>query len=632
MKKAILWLLLATVLLTGTMASCVRPGFFDFGSLKYDEYPTDYDPDTDSWLQIHPDDEDVEITWFVNFAYTDYSADLIKKRTGVKVNFQSALTANNEELNTMISGDKLPDVITFNDLSIRVQLAEEGYAYAFDLLAESYAPSMLSRMPAEYKEYYSVSDGHMYSLAQNFYADSDIKEFEEDLGQNQHMNHDIIVRKDYLNAFISHKMAQNPSYNVDTELTKPSGFIEMAKWVKQNYNLSNTIPTVCLSPFLITASNDVFNLSLQSLMEMFCVPYEDAEGNYVYQYDTPEFIDVLEFINEMYNQNLITSENFGWSREAIGTRVMNGEPFAYIGASQQVGGYLAIREKAGYNDATGLAPTHEYVSIILTNEEGDAPLLMDYAGRGSNVTMITKNCKRVDRVIKVFDYLLSEQGQREMYYGENEGEYYTYKVRPGEVNPDTQKVSTYGVMEWTQKAKDIFKTDTLLTAYTEGLTRQTFLTNPLYKRITAGSSNYLGATSLMHYIEYKHKTTYFDYSFSRVPFRYPFNGATQKELNEYIDIQAKVEEVWIEAYPKMIMAANSTAMKAIYDKALADSYAKGAEKWTQFRNKYFKEYKVSLGISYAYPKMDPAYVAPEVKLFGSAEKYKIDKPDFITNK
>lgn len=629
MKKSFVLLLGALLLFTYALGSgCVTAGKPQ-GGLSYDEYPTDYDPNVDSWKQIAPDDEDVEITWFTNYTYNDKCADLIYKRTGVKVKFQSAMTTDNSELNTMISGGRLPDVITIGDLGTRVQLAEEGYVYAIDRLAESYAPSMLKRISKEHQTYYAGSDGHMYGLASNFYNDADIAEYENDLGGHQFMNYDVIVRKDYLNAFIAYKTKQNPAFDADTYLTKPAGFIEMAKWVKSTYKLANSNPTVCLSPFNLTATNDCFNYSLSALMEFFCVPQEDADGNYVYQYDTPEFVEVMEFLNELYREKLITSGNFSYTRDNIGTQILNGKPFAFIGASQQHAAHLANREKDGYNAVTGeVDDAYEYVSIVLTNSRGDAPLLLDYAGRGLYVTMITANCKRPDRVIKVMDYYLSEQGQREMYYGENEGEYYTYKVKPGEVNPETGKVSTYGVMEWTEKAKEALRENNIQKVYDMGITRTTMLTNIMYTRMT--SSDGYAINWLQTWIEFKNKCTYFDYSVSRVPFRYPLETDDMKALRDYTDMQADIEAVWIEAYPKMIMAESKEEMLNIYQKALSDSYKEGAEEWTAYRNRCFQAYKEELGIAYAWPQADPAYVAPAVTLFGGAERYMIPVPDHIS--
>ena len=168
----------------------------DTPDLIYDEFSTDYTADKDSWLQIDPDDEDVNIRWWVDSTNWDFYqiADLVYKRTGVRIKFEKALTTDGQELATMISGT-LPDVITITDFSTRIQLAEESYVYAIDRLAESYAPSLLKRLPAELKSYYAGSDGHCYGVANNFYADADIEEYEQ-TGNSQLPNLAIEVRKD----------------------------------------------------------------------------------------------------------------------------------------------------------------------------------------------------------------------------------------------------------------------------------------------------------------------------------------------------------------------------------------------------------------------------------------------------
>lgn len=592
-------------------------------------YPTDYDPNQDSWTQIDPGDEDVSITWFMDYNYSDQNlADLIYRRTGVRVNFQGAMTDDHTELNNYIAGGNLPDIITIEDTSLRLQLAEEGYCYSIDQLAEWYAPSLLNRISDEYMEYYKGSDGHLYSMASHFYNDADIQEFEE-IGGNQYANLDIIVRKDYLDAYIAYRTGLDASFDPDAVITKPSGFLEMCEWAKETYKLPNTNPTVCLFPFRTTAINDIFQYSLTCLMEFMGVPYEDADGNFVYQFDTPEFVEVLEFMNALYGKRLVTSANFSWDYAEIQTQVLNGRPVAVIGASQSIAPYLARREMDGYDATTDTVDAaYEYVSIIMTNEEGDAPLLMDYAGRGWRQTMITKNCEREDRVIKVLDYLASEQGMREMTYGETEGEYYEFKIRPGEINPRNNKPSTYGVIELTEKGKAFVHTAFQVHPDSVGLHRTHPLYNMLYFRMVSERDDYAGILAPYDWVEYKNKKTYFGYTFSRVPFRYPLDSSDRVALIQYADQLADVEAVWIEALPQMIMAGSREELMQIYENALALSYEQGAAEMTAFRNKCFLAYKEELGIEWAWPKNDPNYVAPEVKLLGNADQY-ATRPDYV---
>ena len=631
-KKSVI--IFITMLLSAAMlfsaAACMRKNPYGTNEqTDYNRHPTDYDPDINSWEQIDPGDKDVDITWFMDYAYANQNLEsLIFKRTGVRVKFQNALTNDHSELNTAIAGGKLPDVISIDNTSLRIQLAEEGYCYAMNKLAESYAPSLLSRVSKEHWDYYKSTDGNTYSLASNFYNDEEIEEFEQ-AGGNQYANGGLVVRKDYMDAYIAHMKAENPSFNPDTAITKPSGFLDMAKWVKRTYNIPNTVPTIALSPFKKTATNDIFSQSLLALMEFMGVPMEDANGDLVYQYGTAEFLSVVKVLNEMYRSNLIISDNFAYEIDDLTTMFLNGRPFAYLGADQEIRSAFAKREQTGYSAATKtIAPGYEYVSIMLTNEKGDAPLMMDYAGRGLYSVMITKNCAREDRVIKVIDYMMSEQGMREMSYGEIEGEYYNFTVRPGEINPKTGKPSKYGIIEPTDKMKRAVANGFSQSVSALGFGRMWQLVNPLYPRLTSEHDDYAGIIAPWYWTVYKNKKTYFGHTFSRVPFRYPLDVSDRKALMKYTDRQSAVEKVWIEALPQFIMASSSAEVETLYQKAYNLSLTKGAMEWLAFRNACFKEHKDYLGVEYAWPKADPDYTGASVKLYGNAADY-ADRPIWV---
>jgi len=603
-------------------------------TLRYDEFSTDYTADQDSWLQIDPDDEDVNIRWWVDTTSWDFYhiSELVYKRTGVKIKFEKALTTDGQELSTMIAGT-LPDVITITDYSTRVQLAEESYAYAIDLLAKSYAPSLLARLPEELKSYYAASDGHVYGVANNFYADSDVAEYEE-TGNSILSNYAVVVRKDMLEAYLAAKKAENANFDEDSAVTTPQGFIDMCLWVKDAYRLGNDNPTVCLSEFLTKASNNSVSSALSALMEFFCVPKEDANGNLVYQYATEEFQEVLRFLNDLFNRHLMISSNFGYSSSNIISHIKNGRPFAVIGAIQNYSTGFAGYSAAGYNAATGeFGDSHEYVPIVLTNADGDAPLLANMGGRGLRVSMITKDAKRVDRIIKVFDYLMSEQGQRECYYGETEGEYYRFTVRPGEKKTITvngkqvEHTYTYGQIEWTEKAKALLGAPNGSGWYNAGIKQISLLQNPMYVSLT--SVNGAELDTYQFYVRYNQKCALIPYTYSNMAFRYNVDTSDPKAYNAIADIQADIEGVWIEALPSIIMAADNDTAMSLYGNALQKAKNKGYERWLAYQNTSFQAYKKQLGITYAWPKNDPQYSAPAVKLKGYYEDHKKAIPDYI---
>ena len=62
---------------------------------------------------------------------------------------------------------------------------------------------------------------------------------------------------------------------------------------------------------------------------------------------------------------------------------------------------------------------------MLRNSKGDDPILQDLRGYGWLFNMVSKDCKYPDRVMKLFDYLTSPEGQLLVRYGV-EGESWTW--------------------------------------------------------------------------------------------------------------------------------------------------------------------------------------------------------------
>ena len=163
---------------------------------------------------------------------------------------------------------------------------------------------------------------------------------------------------------------------------------------------------------------------------------------------------------------------------------------------------------------------------------------------------------------------------------------------------------------------------------TLGVGRLSPLVNSMYARMVSPSDDFAGIVAPWYWTVYKNKKTYFGYTYSRIPFRYPLDVSDRQALNEYSDRQADIETVWIEALPQLIMAESAESCRSLYEEALQKSYGEGVEEWLAFRNKCFVEYKKELGIDYAWPKVDPDYVAPEVTLYGNAEQY-MDRPAWV---
>ncbi len=574
------------------------------GSTPYVPPAQGLDPTVDSWLQIDPDDEDVEIDWYIDSSSYYISPTMTEKicaTTGVKINWIKPVTDDGTKLGNYLAGNSLPDVVTINDYAIRSQLAEEGYCWPLNKLAEDYAPSLTNRINASIYSYYQASDGNLYCLPANGYTEESIEEF-EDAGGYLISNGALIVRKDYLEAYIAAKKAENPAFDEDTEITTKQGFINMCKWVSTQYNLKlRTEPIVTLSPFLATGSS-----AITQLAEYFCVAPEDAEGNLTYQPAEAEYKEGLLFLNRLYREGLIMQGNLSATAAAIGGYIQNGYVFAFLGSPQDFATYI---KTANINKDI------EYVPIVITNDAGDAPLLTNLAGYGNRFTMISKNCRRVDRFIKAIDWLMSEEGHASLYYGE-EGVTYEYLVRPGETKTITvngvtkEHTYTYGQIDFTDYAWEYIQSGNQNAI---GLRATSLLWNPMYVRLTSVRGDELDI--YQYYLQYNSKAALTDYTYNKRPLKFAMDP-TARNYDEMVEIEADLVDLWATQIPQIIIANSAASATKLYESTLRTAKSYGYEDLLEFQNECFRKHKQSLGVTFAWPGNQPGYTEPDIKLRG----------------
>ena len=619
--KKLVALLSAVLLISTAMLGC---GGGDTTELEYPDYPT-ANTNSESWEQWEDyDPSQITIDWYVDyssFAWTGEDAsivsNMIKEKTGVSINFMTPVNDDGTQLNTLIAGDKLPDVITIlANGAERVHLAEEKYVYPINELSKRWAPRLMNKIDSDITKYFNASDGMLYGMPSHFYTTKDTEAYTAQ-GNELLSNGAIVARKDYLDAYISYKKSQNPSWQ-DVEATTPAGFIEMCKWVKQTYNLKANNPTVCLAPFE-TTNTTTGNKAINWLMEYFNVVPEDVNGNFVYQYEDERFLEMMQFLNTLYSEKLIIDSNFTTSIGQVGSYIQNGLPFVCVVSPQDYAANFKEWNLKNQN-ADGSwknDQSTEYVPILLTNKDGETPQLRSLAGNGYRYTMITKNCKRPDRVIKLFDYLWSEEGQRLLYYGV-ENSTYTYTA-------PTNKYP-YGLMQWTDEVKQAFNNNT---HGTYGMLNSfVFLTNPMFSYLT--QENGYPFNNYTSYVNYNLKAALGDYVYNHQILEFPLNTADEN-YGDMITLRTRLFNLWIEYIPKIVMANNSNEARAMWEEALSYAERYGYKDLTNWQNQAFLKYKQELGVVYGYPANDPnsGYSSLTVSsLFGDPSKY-VEVPDTI---
>lgn len=628
MKKSLRQIFLALMLcFVFILGGCGLGNFTESDDDVFPDFPLANDQ-SESWEQWDKDEGVIEVDWFVNYSTFVWSgaqnslvSNKILEKTGVKINFITPVSDDGQMLNTLISGNKLPDIITLNrNSSERILLAEQGQIYSINGLSERWAPRLMGRIDQEILDYYAASNGKLYGLPNQYTTESDLQVY-ENMGGKLLSNGAIVVREDYLNDYIAYKKSINPSWQ-DKEATSPQGFIEMCEWVKANKSITNSQPTVLLSVF--DRNIDYNSRAIQHLVEYFNVAPEDKNGNFTYQYASEEFKEMLMFLNEMYRKNIIISGNLSMTATQIRQNIQNGIPFACILSPQDFSGYFKNAALKGIN----------YVPIVLTNSKGDVPQLRNLSSWGLRYTMVTKNCKRPDRVIKLLDYLQSEEGQALIYWGV-EGETYEVKIEPsttvknavalnGEVKDITYK---YGQMEFTQQTwNKMQNNDAAEYGFLRGMI---LLYNPMYPRLTSAKGNELNY--YWNYVEYNTKAALTPYTFSYKPLTIQLDPLSKNYL-EMVNLETDLKDLWYEYVPKIISASTAAQAETIYKQTLATAKQYGYEDLLKVQNEAFQKMKAKMGITWAYPPNDPEsnYHNLTVNSIRGYTEYNLEVPENVT--
>ncbi|CDC41953.1 extracellular solute-binding protein family 1 [Firmicutes bacterium CAG:449] len=434
-----------------------------------------------------------------------------------------------------------------------------GGCYEYTLYEDNIICSLPSLNDKSYFETYrqtinlSLDD---FSLVDNKYVSSDEK---------MEPNGGILVREDWYKEACAH---------IDGDMTSPESFIAGCNYIKSKY--SNSIP-VQLDVF-DSEGND----SVKWLSQYFATPFEDEQGNYVYNMTHEKYYETLSFLNECYNNKLIMDENFSMNASQIRTKIASGNVFVSMVTPQDYQqGFIA-----SYNSDI------KYVPLILRNYEGDDPILQDIRGMGYLYTMVTTNAKRPDKIIKLLDFLYSEEGQRLVAFG-LEGE----------------------TWNWVDdKHTEIKWTDTYLNSVNNddtgkyGLYQMTLMMNLAYINKIKPLN---GRKDVDIYIDNLKKpiSPYsYDYTASFLK-----DDTSDKSYNEVSVNETKGVQRWSSSYlAKVLRSSNKEQARQYYDQGI--SYMKKncmLEKVIEFNSQSYKRAKEALKLTYAWPKNMENYVSPK---------------------
>ncbi|MDI4644515.1 extracellular solute-binding protein [Cohnella hashimotonis] len=344
----------------------------------------------------------ITFDWYLNFSWfpnkwgVDPTSQYVTKKTGVNINFIVPAGNENEKMNTMIASGKLPDFITLGWYEDAVKKMQEGgLVLPLNELAKEYDPYFFKVADPAKLSWYTQPDGNVYGYPN---ASSSPKDYET-YGTNFTSNQTFLVRKDMYEALGK------------PDMRTPEGFLAALKAAKEKYKDVNGQPLIPLGLHEFTTTG---NYSLEDYLADFLAIPRDVDGKLNDKYalvDNEEYVKWLKVFRQANQDGLLAKDIFIDKRTQMEEKIAQGRYFAMIYQRSD----LAAQENVLY----AKDPNSVYIAVDgPANAKLDPPKLAGPSISGWTVTLISKDVKDKARAIKFLSYLISEEGQKDLYLGE----------------------------------------------------------------------------------------------------------------------------------------------------------------------------------------------------------------------
>ncbi len=344
------------------------------------------------------DTSPITFDWYMNFSWfatkwgEDATSKYITEKTGVGVNYIVPAGNENEKLNTMLASGKLPDFITLGWWEDAAKKMIEGkMVLPLNELSEKYDPYLVKVADAQKLSWYTQEDGNVYGYPNASSSPKDFETYKEFKPSNQ----TFLVRKDMYEAIGS------------PDMRTPEGFLKALEDAKAKFNTIDGLPLI---PLGLNEFGDVGNTSLEGYLQNFLAIPMEKDGKLYDRSTDPEYIKWLKTFRKANETGLIAKDVFIDKRAQMEEKIAQGRYFAMIYQRSD----LAAQQQALFNKD----PNSVYIAVDgPANTNLDAPKLAGDGLAGWTITLISKDVKDPKRAIRFLSYLISEEGQKDMYLG-----------------------------------------------------------------------------------------------------------------------------------------------------------------------------------------------------------------------
>jgi len=502
--------------------------------------------DNPSWSQ---DKTPYTLTWFVAYDWygktwnpkQNLGDKYLLERTGITLEIT---VGNYDKLNMLIVTHGLPDMVTFDAVASQRKLLENG-GVLLDLeeLAAKYAPDL--NVPQSMKNWYRADDGKWYGVA-SYYSGPE-------RGNPEYGGFQVTHNLNYARQDILEQIGMT----LDDLKTK-SGFINALRAVRDKnirYNGRTVVPFVGAYP--------------DALAAQFGADLEDPEGNMVNIRRTPEYLEALLYMNTMFNEGLITDEQFTENSTQRDQRVAAGHVFSALG-------WMTVQypRKSLFNADPNAKML--YAGVINGGDSGKTPILESSGTGGWTVTMITKNAKNPAKAIQFMSYMTSEKATLDSFFL-----YDTYDIIDGKAvqNPLIKKELDENYTAAAAKYN---------------MNIDFFVDYKIIQKFTGLDPDALYYDIDLYYQE--RDTTLAICDNKAFTFVNPDDGT------ELAVAKIRIDDYWNRTWPSMIMARNADECIRMYHEAIAQADSMGMKNLDAYQNGQFLNNKKRLGVTRVWPR------------------------------
>jgi ABC-type sugar transport system, periplasmic component len=341
----------------------------------------------------------ITFDWYINFSWftgkwgDDVVAKYVEKKTGVKLNFIVPAGDEKAKMNTMLASGSLPDFVTLQATDEAVKKMINGdMVLPLNELADQYDAYFYQVADPAKLGWFKMEDGNVYGYPNASSSPADYEKY----GQIFTSNQTFEVRKDMYEAIGS------------PDMSTPEGFLNALKLAKEKFPDVDGQPLI---PLGLHEFTDNGNYSLEDYLQNFLAILRTKDGKLVDRKQDPEYLTWLKTLRKANEMGLLAKDIFIDKRPQMEEKIAQGRYFAMLyQRSDFANQNLSLYQKD---------PNKVYIAIDgPANSKGDAPTLAGPGISGWTVTLISKNVKDKERAIAFLSYLISEEGEKDMYLGE----------------------------------------------------------------------------------------------------------------------------------------------------------------------------------------------------------------------